>query len=63
MWHVLAAEELHPGFWWEKPTEGEHLEDLGIDRRIIMRWILKNWVGEARTGLIWLRLGRGVERL
>jgi len=45
-------------------TEGrEHLEDLGIDRRIIIKWILKNWFGEARTGFSWLRLGRGGGRL
>jgi hypothetical protein len=35
------------------------LEDLGIDKKIIIKWILKNWFGEAQTGFIWLRLGRG----
>jgi hypothetical protein len=32
-----------------------HLEDLGVDWRIILRWIFKKWDGEAWTGLLWLR--------
>jgi len=36
----------------------DHMEDPGIDRRIIVRCILRKWVG-AWTGLIWLRIGTG----
>jgi hypothetical protein len=32
------------------------LEEVGIDGRIILKWILRPWVRE-RTGLIWLRSG------
>jgi hypothetical protein len=35
-----------------------HLEDLGVDGRIILRWILK-WDREAWTGLIWFRIRTG----
>jgi hypothetical protein len=35
-----------------------HLEDLGIDGKIIIKWILKKWGGEAWTRLIWLRIWR-----
>ena len=35
MWHVWETGEVHTGFWWEDITERDHLEDLGIDRRII----------------------------
>ena len=38
--------------------ERGHLEDLGVDVRIILRWIFGAWDG-ARTGLIWLRIGAG----
>jgi hypothetical protein len=30
---------------------------LGV--MIILKWVFKKWDGEARTGLIWLRIGTG----
>jgi hypothetical protein len=35
------------------------LEDLGIDRRIIIKLKFKNVDWEAWTGLIWFRIGTG----
>jgi hypothetical protein len=29
------------GFWWGNPREGDHLEDPGVDRGIIIRWIFR----------------------
>jgi hypothetical protein len=30
------------GFWWGNLREGGHLEDPGVDVRIILKWILKS---------------------
>jgi hypothetical protein len=37
------------------PEIKKPLEDPGVDRRIILKWIIKLWDGEAWTGLIWLK--------
>jgi hypothetical protein len=54
----LEKREVHTGFWWGDMRDGDHLEDPGVDGRIILKWISKKWHG-ARTGLSWLRRGTG----
>ena len=39
--------------------EGDHLKNLGIDRRIILTWFFEKWIEGAGTGSIWIRLGTG----
>jgi hypothetical protein len=31
------------GFWWVNVREGRHLEDPGLDRRIILKWSFDKW--------------------
>jgi hypothetical protein len=38
--------------------ERDHSEDLGIDRRIISRWIFRKWVG----GMDWIDLAQERDR-
>jgi hypothetical protein len=63
MWLVWETGEMHKGFWWGDPRERDHLEDLGVGRRIILKWIFKNRNREEWIGLIWLRVGTGGRRL
>jgi hypothetical protein len=45
MSHVWGRGELHTEFWWGNLREGDHLEDPGVDGRIILKWIFKTWDG------------------
>jgi hypothetical protein len=37
--------EVYTGFWWGNLRERDHFEDLGVDGRIILRWIFRKWDG------------------
>jgi len=39
----------------EKLKDRDHLEGLGVDGRIILRWIYRKWFGATWTGLIWFQ--------
>jgi len=53
MWHVWGTGEVQTGLWWEDLRERDHLEDVGVDGRIILKWISKQWDG----GVEWIDRG------
>jgi hypothetical protein len=57
--HVWKTVEVHTGFWLGDLKERHHLEDLGIDGRIVLKWIFKKRDGEPWTGFVWLGIGTG----
>ena len=47
---VWGRGEAYTGFWWGNLRERNHLEDAGVDGRIILRWIFRKrdvgvWTG------------------
>jgi hypothetical protein len=38
----MGRAELHTGFWWGNLRKRDHLEDPGLDGRMILKCILKN---------------------
>jgi hypothetical protein len=34
---------MHAEYWWGTLRNRDHLEDLGLDERIILTWVIKKW--------------------
>ena len=59
----MGRGDVYTGFWWGNLREGNHLEDPGVNWRIILRWIFRKWDVGVWTGLSWLRIGTGGRHL
>ena len=57
MWHVWRRVVVCTRFWWGNLKDRDHLENPGVDGRIILRWIFIKWDVGAGTVSVWLRLG------
>ena len=51
--------EVYTGFGWENMKERDHMEDQGVDGRIILRCIFRKWDVRAWIGSIWIRIWAG----
>jgi len=49
---------VHTCLWWRNLTERNHLEDLGLDGRVLLKWIFKNWNGS----IDWIDLAQDRDR-
>ena len=63
MQHVWGQESCIQGFRRGRMMEKDHLEDLGVDGRKILKLIFKKWNGKAWYGFLWLRTRTGSGRL
>ena len=60
MWHVWGeVRNVYRVLIGGNMRERDHLEDPGVDGRIILRWVVRKWDVRAWTGLIWLRIWTG----
>jgi hypothetical protein len=39
----MGERRVHTGVWWGHLRERDHLEDPGVNGRIIFRWIFRKW--------------------
>jgi len=45
------------GFFLENLKKRDNLEYIGVDVRMILTWILKQWVGKEWAEFTWLMIG------
>jgi len=45
---------MYTVLWWGNLGERVHLEDPGVDGKVILRWIFRKWVG----GMDWIDLAQ-----
>jgi hypothetical protein len=38
---------VYTGLWWGNLRARDHLEDPGIDGKVILRWIFRKWYGSV----------------
>jgi hypothetical protein len=43
MWYVWGRGEVYIEFWWGNLRERDLLKGLGLDGRIILKWIFRKW--------------------
>jgi hypothetical protein len=58
MQHVWGCRKVYTRFWLENLRERDHLEDPGVDGRIILRLIFRMWDG---GGMDWIDLAQDRE--
>jgi hypothetical protein len=49
---------VHTEFWWGNLRKRDHLRDPGVDGKVILRWIFRNWDG----GIEWIDLAQDRDR-
>ena len=58
----MCLQEIVYRVWWEDLRERDHLEDLEVGERAILKWISSSGM-VARAGPFWVRIGARGELL
>ena len=59
MWHAWGTGEVYTEFWSGDLWEIDHLEDLGVDGRIILKRFFRKW---DEYGMGWIDLAEDRDR-
>ena len=43
----MERREIYTGFWWGNVKEKDRLEDVGVDKRVMLKRILQIFIGRA----------------
>jgi hypothetical protein len=54
----MGKGEAYTGFWWGNLKNRDHLEDPGVDGRVILKWIF--W--KCDGGMDWVELAQDRDR-
>jgi hypothetical protein len=46
-----------------RPEGNYQLEDIGVDRRVLLKWLFNTHYGRLRTALIWMKRGTMVRNM
>jgi hypothetical protein len=42
----MGKDDVYTKHWWENLRKEDHLDNPGVDGRIILRWVFKKWDGD-----------------
>jgi hypothetical protein len=54
---MMGKGKMPAGIWWGNLTQRAQLENLGVDRRIILKWLYTKYDGRAWIELVSFRIG------
>jgi hypothetical protein len=55
MRNVAGRREMHP-IWWRNMKERDHVEDIRVDGKIILKCIFREWCEKVWTALLWFSI-------
>ena len=66
----MVKRKVHTEFWWGNLGEIEHFENLGSDKKVILKWVFKkffgrcvDWIDLAQDNLTWWAVMNKITKL